>query len=57
MSIEEQGEGAAEWLARQLGQVERRLAHAETALRKDAWLPFSAPKSMEPATSGFSGDF
>ena len=33
-AIEEQGEGAAEGLARHLGEVERRLAEAETGLRE-----------------------
>ncbi len=38
-AIEEQGEGAAEGFARQLGEVERRLAQAETALREGRMAP------------------
>ena len=38
-AIEEQSEGAAEGLARHLGEVERRLAHAETALREGRMAP------------------
>lgn len=38
-AIEEQSEGAAEGLARQVGEVERRLAHAETALGEGRLAP------------------
>ena len=39
LAIEEQSEGAAEGLARHLGEVERRLAQAETALREGRMAP------------------
>ena len=44
-AIEEQSEGAAEGLARHLGEVERRLAQAETGLREGHMAPHGRGRS------------
>ena len=54
-AIEEQGEGAAEGLARHLGEVERRLAQAEAALREGHMAPHDRGRSTAVRRSADGG--